>query len=155
MTVQITTTDRNPQSSDRAFPPSPFRLFEDFFNDWAIRSLQSDKGRDSWTPPVDVLERDGNVILKMEVPGVQEKDIEIKLAGAVLSITGEKRPADKRDTASYRQMEIRHGSFSRSFTLPDSVDADKISASFKNGVLTITLPSRPETRSRSIKINSQ
>ena len=154
MTVQITTMNSKPRSHARAFPPSPFRLFEDLFNDWAIRSLQHGKERDHWIPPVDVMERDGNIIVKMEVTGVQEKDIEIKVAGGVLTVTGEKKPADKTNAASFHQTEIRHGSFSRSFTLPDSVDADKISASSRNGILTITLPSRPESKSRSIKIQT-
>ncbi len=154
MTVQITTMNTKPQSHARAFPPSPFRLFEDSFNDWAIRSLQPGRERDHWTPPVDVLERGGNITVKMEVPGVQEKDIEIKVAGDVLTVTGEKKPAHRADAATFHQTEIRHGSFSRSFTLPDSVDTEKVSASFKDGILTITLPSRPESKSRSIKIQT-
>jgi HSP20 family protein len=154
MTVQITTSRRSSQPSNRSISPSPFRLFEDFLNDWAVRSLQSGKDGSEWIPAVDILEREGHLILKMELPGVQEKDIGIKLAGNVLSITGEKRLTDKRDIARYHQSEIRYGSLSRSFTLPDSVDAEKIEASFKNGVLTISLPSRAETKSRSIKLNA-
>lgn len=156
MTVQISTKNRNPETTrSRSFPASPFRLFEDFFNDWAVRAIESDRERSAWVPPVNVLEKDGNLILKVEVPGVAEKDIDLKIDGSRLTISGEKKQDEKVEASSLHLSEISYGTFTRSFTLPDVVDPDKVGAKFKNGILTITLPSKPEARPRTIKVNAQ
>jgi HSP20 family protein len=155
MTVQITASNRNFEGQrPRNFPTSPFRMFEDFFNDWAVRSLQAEHRDDTWVPPVDVIEREGNLLLRVEVPGISEKDIDLNIDGSVLTIRGEKKQAEPKESGTTHQSEIAYGLFTRSFTLPDTVETDKISAVFKNGVLTITLPGKPETRPRTIKINA-
>ncbi len=155
MEVRILHPNRNAVAEPRHFPISPFRMFEEFFNDWALNRLAADRDRESWNPPMDVLEKDGNLILKLHVPGISERDINLKLEGSVLTISGEKKSIDNGKDADFRQSEISHGSFTRTFTLPETVEADKISASFKNGILTITLPVRPEVKPRTIKINKQ
>ncbi len=155
MTVQITTTNQNADTQrQKSFPSSPFRLFEDFFNDWAMRSLRSDERRDAWTPSVDVMERGGNLVLRVEVPGVAENDIEAKIEGSTLTIKGNKKQADPK-AGTLLQSEISYGAFSRTFALPETVDTEKISAKFRNGILTITLPEKAECQPRSIKINLQ
>ncbi len=156
MTVQISTSNRNPETpTSRRFPASPFRLFEDFFNDWAVRAMTSDQERSSWVPRVDVLEKNGDLVLRVEVPGVAEKDIDLKIDGSRLTISGEKKQTGMDESSNLHMSEIHYGSFTRTFSLPDNVDSDKVSAKFKNGILTITLPPKPESRPRTIKVNVQ
>jgi HSP20 family protein len=135
-----------------SYPPSPFRLFEDFFNDWAVRS--SAVRGETWKPPVDVIEKDGNLILRIEVPGVDEKGIDLKLEGRVLRIKGEKKPESDANGFTCHQVESHYGTFTRSFTLPDSAASDQIKAAYKNGVLTITIFQKPEAKSRAISIGT-
>jgi HSP20 family protein len=143
---------RKPGQVQPSYPPSPFRLFEDFFNDWAVRS-SSVRG-ETWTPPVDIMEKDGNLVLRVEVPGIDEKEIDLKLEGRVLTIRGDRKPASDADGFIYHQVESYYGTFARSFTLPDGAQGDQIKAGYKNGVLTITVPQKPEAKSRSISIGA-
>jgi HSP20 family protein len=144
----------NSESSQGNYPSvnSPFLLFEDFYRDWMPRATETQG--ESWKPPADILEKDGNIFLYTELPGVNEKDIELKLEGTVLTIKGEKKQIPDSGGYSPYRIESCNGPFSRSFTLPDSIDTDKVTAQYKNGILTITLPSKPEVKPRSIKINS-
>jgi HSP20 family protein len=131
------------------------RLFDEFFPDRP--SMMSTFVRDrlgAGIPPVDILEKDGNLILRAEVAGMNEKDIDLKLEGNVLTIKGERKFDQEEDRNSYHRMESFYGSFSRSFTLPENYDADKIKAEYKNGILTITVPQRPESKTRSIEVKA-
>jgi HSP20 family protein len=105
-------------------------------------------------PPVDILEKDGNLILRAELPGMSEKDIELKLEGNVLTLKGERKLEKEEDRQNFHRMESFYGTFSRSFTLPDTVDPDKISADYKNGILTVTVPQKPEAKARSIQVKA-
>lgn len=150
--IRVTGSNQQTERQSESNPvPSPFRLFEDVFNAWAMRNAL-DRRREAWRPPVDILEKDGNLILRIEIPGLEEKDIDLRLDGKTLTIQGERRPEGDTDGYNYRQVESFYGSFSRSFDLPDSVDRDRISAAFRNGVLAITLPQRPEVKPRSIQV---
>ena len=135
----------------RAFPPTPFRMFEDFINDWAVRSSRMEG--QGWTPSVDVLEKGGDIILRIEVPGLSEKEVDLTIEGVVLTIKGE-RKLEESEQINYHKVEGSYGQFSRSFTLPESVDTSHVDAAYKNGILTITLPQKQEVKPRSIKINS-
>ncbi len=152
--MQVKIAARKPETPETNQYPaySPFRLFDEFYRDWAQRT--SHQEGESWKPAVDILERDGNLILCAEVPGVNEKDIDLKLEGNVLTIKGEKKQTPQADGYNIYQMESFYGQFSRSFTLPETVDSEKISANYRNGVLTITLPQKPEVKPRSIKVNA-
>jgi len=143
----------NSESSQENYPSvySPFRLFEDFYRDWMLQATQRQA---EWKPPVDILEKDGNLILCTELPGVNEEDINLKLEGTVLTIKGEKKQIPDSVGYSPYRIESCYGPFNRSFTLPDSVDPGKVTAQYKNGILTITLPPKPEVKPRSIKVNS-
>jgi len=141
----------NTEKPNRSYPASPFRLFEDFFNDWALRSIEDRRG-DSWVPPVDVVEKNGNLMLMASLPGMNEKDIELKVEGQVLTITGERKSQDQAGY-TYHQQESRYGNFSRSFTLPDSANLDEIKAEYRNGILAVTVPQKPEAKPRTIKVN--
>jgi len=125
-------------------------LFDDFLNDTLTPSFP--RISENWLPAVDVLEKDGNLILRAEIPGINEKDIDLKLEGNVLTLKGEKRQESQEKRDSYHRMESYYGSFSRSFTLPESADRDQIKADYKNGILTITIPQKPEVRPREIPV---
>jgi HSP20 family protein len=130
--------------------PENSSLFDGIFNDPFFSSFKSTQ---NWLPPVDILEKDGDLILRVEVPGIDEKDIDLKLEGNVLTLKGEKKLESERDRGEYHRLESYFGAFSRSFTLPESADRDQIKAEFKNGILTITVPQRPEVRPRDIPVS--
>lgn len=133
--------------------PTATRLFEEFFNDFPFPSVFED--RDRWVPSVDILEKDGNLILRAELPGMTEKDIDLKLEGDTLTLKGERKLENEDKKANYHRIESYHGSFTRSFRLPETVDSEKISAEYKNGVLTVTIPQKPEVRPREIPVSVQ
>lgn len=103
-------------------------------------------------PAVDISESERAFRITAELPGMDERNIEVKLAGGVLTIKGEKPEETEEKEKDYYLSERRYGSFQRSFQLPEGVDADKIEASFKKGVLTVTLPKMPEAQKKVQKI---
>jgi len=103
-------------------------------------------------PAVDVAEKDGVYEITAELPGMEEKDIDVSVASGMLTIKGEKKEEKEENRKDYHLSERRYGAFERSFGIPDGVDADKIAASFKKGVLTITLPKTPEAKKQEKKI---
>jgi len=137
----------------RAETPIVSRLFEDFFNDFPLTNSFAD-ARESWNPAVDILEKDGNLILRAELPGMTEKQIELKLEGNTLTLKGERIMDAEDKKNNYHRVESFYGKFFRTFRLPDTVDADKISADYKNGVLTVTLPQKSEVRPREIPVST-
>lgn len=136
----------------RSESPTTTRLFEEFFNDLPFGSLES---RENWVPAVDILEKDGNLILRAELPGMTEKQIDLKLEGNTLTIKGERKMENEDKKSNYHRVESFYGSFTRSFRLPDTVDSEKINAEYKNGVLTVTIPQKPEVRPREIPVTVQ
>lgn len=110
-----------------------------------------DRRSETWTPSVDVIEKDGNLILKALLPGMTEKDIELKVEGQTLTIKGERKPEEG---YIFHQQESRYGFFSRSFTLPDSANMGKIGADYRHGILTVSIPQKPEAKPRIIKVNT-
>ncbi len=136
-------------SPERVWPDSG--LLSTFFEDFPF-GRAFDRGV---VPAVDVLEKDGNLILKAELPGLNDKEIALKIEGNLLTLSGEKKleSEDKRD--NYHRIERSFGSFSRSFTLPETADREKISADYKNGVLTITVPLKAEAKPREVPISIQ
>ncbi len=103
-------------------------------------------------PAVDVTETEGGYEVVAELPGMDEKNIEVKLANHTLTIKGEKRDEKEETKKDYYMRERSFGSFQRSFTLPEGVDTDKIEASFKKGVLTVTVPKTAEAKKAEKKI---
>jgi HSP20 family protein len=132
--------------------PETTPFFEEFFNDPFFTSLT--RPSEKWLPPVDILEKDGSLILRAEIPGVDEKGIELKLEGNVLTLKGEKKQEHEEQHNNYHRKESFHGSFTRSFTLPETVDPDHIKAEYKNGILTITMPQKPELQPRDIPVST-
>lgn len=108
----------------------------------------------SWgtAPAVDIVEKDNAYEISAELPGMDEKNIEVKCSGGLLTIKGEKEEAKEEKKKDYHLSERRYGSFQRSFSIPDGVNADKIEASFKKGILTVTLPKSIEAQKKEKKI---
>ncbi len=154
MAIRISNGGNATEGSQARNPlPSPFRMFEDFFNNWAVQSAL-ERRRDSFRPKVDVFEQDNKLFIRCELPGVEEKSIDLKLDGRTLTIKGERKQDPEGEGLVYHQIESAHGAFSRSFELPNSLDLGKVSAAFKAGVLTVTIPQKPEVQPRQIKINA-
>ncbi|MGB3390134.1 MAG: Hsp20/alpha crystallin family protein [Pseudaminobacter sp.] len=149
------------QSSTEAADWSPFeslrrevdRLFDDFrpFN-WRLPSrvfgLEVPHVQAKWqlAPAVDLVEKDNDYEITAELPGLDEKNVEIKLSNHTLTIKGEKSEEKEEKQKDYYLSERRYGSFQRSFLLPEGVDADKIEATFAKGVLTVNLPKTAEAK---------
>jgi HSP20 family protein len=136
----------------RSETPIVRSLFDEVFNSFPLGNsfLES---RESWVPSVDVLEKDGNLILRAELPGLTEKQIDLKVEGNMLTLKGERKMEKEDEKSNYHRIESSYGSFTRSFQLPETVDLDKINAEYKNGVLTITLPQKPEVKPREIPVS--
>ena len=124
------------------------RLFQD-----AVARLVNEPSSRPWTPSVDVLETKNELVIKADVPGLEMKDIEILLENGTLTIKGERKFEEhKEEKGGYHRTERSYGSFARYFTLPDTVDAERVKAEYKNGVLSVTLPKKELAKPRSIKV---
>ncbi len=124
------------------------RLFRDSFGE-GQEALTST----SFAPAVDVYEDEHNVTLKIEVPGINEKDIDVRIENNTLTVHGERKYEKDEKEENYRRIERQYGSFTRSFTLPTTVDHEKVSANYEKGVLKITLAKKAEARPKQIKVN--
>ncbi|MBW2031884.1 MAG: Hsp20/alpha crystallin family protein [Deltaproteobacteria bacterium] len=127
------------------------RLFHDFFD---MRPFRLPFQGGDWIPAVDVSETGKEIVVNAEIPGMSAKDIDISLNGRVLTIKGEKKQEQEEKEKNFHRLERRYGSFSRSFELPVDVDADKVKASYKNGVLNLTLPKAKEQEAKRIEIKT-
>ena len=106
-----------------------------------------------WMPAVDIYETDQNLVLKAELPGVEPKDVEARIEDGTLYLKGERKAESEVKEGNYHRVERSYGSFSRTFTLPSSVNPEQVHAEFKDGVLTLTLPKREEAKPKTIKIS--
>jgi HSP20 family protein len=107
----------------------------------------------NFAPPVDIYEDEHTISLKMEIPGIDEKDIDVRIEGNALTAHGERKLAKDEKEENYRRIERQYGSFSRSFTLPSSVDPNQVSAHYDKGVLMIDLAKKAESKPKPIKVN--
>lgn len=105
-----------------------------------------------WVPPVDVFETPENIVLKADLPDVNKDEVDVSVENNTLTIKGERKMQKEAKEKNFYRMERSYGTFSRSFTLPPTVAAEKVEASFENGVLTLTLPKREESKPRQIKV---
>ena len=106
----------------------------------------------SFAPPVDIYEDEHNITLKMEVPGIDEEDIDVRIENNTLTIRGERRFEKEEKEENFRRVERQYGSFTRSFTLPSSVETENIQASYDKGVLEIRLAKKAEAKPKQIKV---
>jgi HSP20 family protein len=151
-------TRREGGHSLQTFRDEMDRLFDSFFSGspWGSRGLSLASG-EPWSsfgsmletrfPAVDVAESEAAYKITAELPGMEEKEVEVTLAGNTLSIRGEKKDDREEKKEDYYLSERRYGSFQRSFTLPSDADPEKVDATFKAGVLSITIPKRDDARS--------
>ena len=107
----------------------------------------------SFAPPVDIYEDEHNISLKLEVPGIEEKDIDVRIDDHTLTVHGERKFEKEEKEENFRRVERQYGSFTRSFTLPSSVDVGHVSADYNQGVLKITLAKKAEAKPKQIKVN--
>src|SRR5258707_10879998 len=107
----------------------------------------------SYAPPVDIYEDEHNIILKLEVPGIDEKDIDVHIENTTLTVHGERRIEKEEKEENYRRVERQYGEFTRSFTLPSSVDPGQVTAHYDKGVLKINLAKKAEAKPKQIKVN--
>lgn len=125
-------------------------VFDQFFGE--TDADQSSVVTSQWTPRVDIREEDRRFVILADIPGVEPKDIEVSMDKGVLSIKGERKSEFSEENGNAARVERFYGAFHRRFALPDSADADGISASGKHGVLEISIPKKPETTPRKIEI---
>ena len=126
------------------------RLFEDLVS--SPKFEDTDIIQSTWSLAVDIYETENELVLTAELPGVEEKDVEIKVEDNTLSLKGERKFEKETREENYHRIERAYGSFYRSFSLPNYVDQDKISAEYENGLLKIHMPKKPEVKPRKVKI---
>lgn len=122
----------------------------------AFRELWGEEAprRAGWVPPVDICETDSEVVVTVELPGLNKDDVQIELSDDVLTIKG-KRQREQREGETYHLIERGYGEFERRFSLGVPIDRDRVEANFKDGVLTITLPKAEEVRPRRVEIKTE
>ena len=121
-------------------------IMDEFFND-AVATRQS-----SFAPSIDISETEKQYVIDVEVPGIDKKDIELNVENNTLTISGERKFEKKDDNKQYHRVESHYGSFSRSFTLPDNVDVESISATYNNGILNVTVDKSEQQMKKQIQI---
>jgi HSP20 family protein len=126
------------------------RLFREAYSP---EGPEEDLTTTSFAPPVDIYEDEHTISLKMEVPGIDEKDIDVRIEGNTLTVHGERKLEKDEKEENYRRIERQYGSFTRSFTLPNSVDPTQVSAHYDKGVLKVSLAKKAEAKPKQIKVN--
>ena len=128
------------------------RMFDESFRgsgrgsgeDWALGG--------AWAPAVDIYEQDGNIVVKAELPGVDPKDVDVRVENNTLTLSGQRKIDNEVKQENYHRVERAYGTFTRSFTLPSALDQDKIKAEYKDGVLKVTLPKHEQAKPKQINI---
>ena len=128
--------------------PAGLRLFQDSVN----RLFSDPSTARPWTPAVDILETDNELVLKADVPGVEEKDIDIRIENGTLSLKGERKFEREEKNKGFHRLERSYGSFVRYFTLPETVDTEHVKAEFQKGVLSVILPKKEIAKPKAIKV---
>ena len=128
------------------------RLFQDSFGP-TTRSAEEGLSTMNFVPPVDVYEDEHGITLKLEVPGVEQKDIDVQVENNTLAVRGERKFDKEEKEENFHRIERRYGSFYRAFTLPNTVDTENVNAEYENGVLKIKLAKKAEAKPKQIKVN--
>jgi len=129
--------------------PASFRMLED-----AISRMWSEpRAARPWSPAVDIFENENELVLKADLPDVKLEDIEVRVENETLTLKGERKFEKEENTKGYHRIERSYGSFVRSFSIPATVESEKVAAEFKNGVLTVTLPKKEAAKPRQVKVS--
>jgi HSP20 family protein len=131
-------------------PLASLRAVENAFT----RFLSEPASNRPWAPEVDIYETENELVVKADLPDVEAKDIDVKVENQTLTIAGERKFESKSTDKGYHRIERAYGNFMRSFSVPNTFDTDKINASFKNGVLTVSLTKKEAAKPRQIKIEA-
>jgi HSP20 family protein len=132
----------------------PFRELAGFFENFAEAKGQPKPSFGSFAPAVDVYEDEHNLVLKLEVPGIAEEDLNVSVENNTLTVSGERKLEKDEKEENFHRIERRYGSFTRTFRLPNTVDPEKVEAGYDKGVLKITLAKRAEAKPKQIKIGA-
>jgi HSP20 family protein len=141
-------TRRDPFLSLSNWQDQVSRMFESAFPGYSEGSALT-----AWAPAVDIYETENELVLKADLPDVNEKDLDVRVENNMLTIRGERKFEQKVKEENYLRIERTYGSFSRSFSLPNTVSTESIKAEYKNGVLTVEMPKRAESKPKQVKIN--
>jgi HSP20 family protein len=125
--------------------------FNRLFNE-SFRTHPEESALTTWAPAVDIYETPNELVVKADLPDVNEKDIDVRVENNLLTIRGERKFEKSVSEENFLRVERSYGAFSRSFSLPNTVNAEAIGAEYKNGVLTVTLPKREESKPRQVKV---
>ena len=123
------------------------RLFADTFRG------RTDSALTTWAPPADIYETERELVVKVDLPDVNEKDLDIRVENNILTIRGERKFEEKVEQENYLRVERAYGSFSRSFALSNTVNTEAIKAEYRDGVLTVRMPKREEAKPKQIKVS--
>ena len=126
--------------------------FNRMFQDSPLSRPNGDETMTSWAPPCDIYEEGDNIVVKTELPGVDRNDIDVQVENNILTLRGERKREKEVKSENLFRTERFYGSFARSFTLPVSVDTEKIRAEYREGVLQVTLPKVEEAKPRKIQV---
>ncbi len=137
----------------REFSPIEDRLTRLFRGSFNPERPEDALTTTSLAPPVDIYEDEHKITLKIEVPGIDEKDIDVRIEGNTLTVHGERKLEKEEKEENFRRVERHYGSFTRSFTLPGFVDPGRVSADYDKGMLKISLPKKAEAKPKQIKVN--
>jgi len=129
-------------------PLASLRSFEDTFT----RLLNEPAANRPWAPAVDIYETENELVLKADVPDVDQKNIDVRVENQTLTISGERKFEHEESGKGYHRIERNYGTFARSFAVPNSFDTDKIAATYRNGVLSVSLPKKETAKPRQIKV---
>jgi HSP20 family protein len=128
------------------------RLFDEMLGRGLWRTSEERPLRGSWVPAINILEREDAMVITADLPGLRAEDVEVTVEEGTLSIRGERKLEEAAEGETYHRVERLYGVFERTFTLPNSVDVEKIEARFNNGEMVLTMPKREESKPRSVKI---
>ena len=120
---------------------------------WSRMSAEDTSAIADWSPVSDVIESKDEIVIKTELPGIDEKNVDVQIESGVLTIKGERNAEKETEEKGYRRVERSYGSFLRTFALPPSVEPERVSASFTNGLLEVHLPKKEDAKPRSIKVD--
>ena len=123
------------------------RLFQD-----SLSRLFSEPASRPWTPAVDIYETDNELVVKADIPEIDPKNVAIQLENGTLTLKGERHFEDQKNGKGFHRIERSYGTFTRAFSLPETVDGEKVKADYKNGVLTITLPKKEVAKPKTIHV---
>ena len=123
-----------------------------FFEDAVTRLLSEPRASRPWSPAVDIYESEDALVLQADLPDVELKDIDIRLENETLTISGERKFEKASDVKGYHRIERSYGNFVRSFSVPTTIETDKVSAEYRNGVLVVTLPKKEAAKPRQVKV---